>query len=266
MIYDCFTFFNEFDTLEIRLEELYPVVDKFVICESTKTHSGKDKSLRYLENINRYKKYADKIKYVVYNTFPKQYDSWVLEANQRRHLITGIDLTSLKDSDIIMVSDLDEIPRRSFVQNLKVDYLKNPEKYNQPITLGSQLYYNKLTYKVVEPEEFNNWRGTSIITGNILKNNKDLHWYRHFKDSFTNMKNTGWHFSYLGDETQIIEKIESFAHVEGDTPERKATVRKNIGKCVDLFERPEFKMQKVDIDESYPELVKSNPERFAHII
>ena len=39
MIYDCFTFFNELDILELRLQLLYDVVDKFVLVESTKTHS-----------------------------------------------------------------------------------------------------------------------------------------------------------------------------------------------------------------------------------
>jgi hypothetical protein len=98
MVYDCFQFFNELDTLEIRLEELYPVVDKFIICESTKTHSGKNKPLRYIENADRYKKYADKIKYLVFSDCPPDATSWQLENNQRRYMING--LVDIYDHDI----------------------------------------------------------------------------------------------------------------------------------------------------------------------
>ena len=57
MIYDCFTFFNEFDLLEIRLNELDSVVDKFVLVEATKTFSGLDKPLYFNENKNKFNKF-----------------------------------------------------------------------------------------------------------------------------------------------------------------------------------------------------------------
>jgi hypothetical protein len=41
MIYDCFTFFNELELLELRLHELAGVVDKFVLVEATQTHSSR---------------------------------------------------------------------------------------------------------------------------------------------------------------------------------------------------------------------------------
>ena len=40
MIYDCFSFFNELDILEMRLNILYNYVDYFVITEANKTHTG----------------------------------------------------------------------------------------------------------------------------------------------------------------------------------------------------------------------------------
>jgi len=60
-IYDCFTFFNELDILEIRLNMLDKYVDKFVLVEARKTHSGKDKPLFYNDNKKRYKKFNDKM-------------------------------------------------------------------------------------------------------------------------------------------------------------------------------------------------------------
>ena len=50
MVYDCFLFFNELDLLEVRMHELNNSVDFFVLQESTKTHSGKPKSLYFQEN------------------------------------------------------------------------------------------------------------------------------------------------------------------------------------------------------------------------
>lgn len=270
MIYDCFQFYNELDLLELRLHELYPVVDKFIIAEATKTFSGNDKELRYIKHIDRYKKYSDKIVYISYDDFDRSkklwtyQDGWNLENNQRRCLLQG--LKSVKDNDIIMISDLDEIPSRDFVLKLKIDYIKNPEKYNTPITLRSQMYYGKMYYKVTKPDDVASWRGTVVIDGKILKQNNDLHWYRHYKDAFPNIGNTGWHFSYMGTVEDIIYKIESYAHQESNTPEIKNKIQENLEKGVDLFNREGYTLERVAIDDTYPELVKTNPEKFESMI
>ena len=65
MIYDCFLFNNEIEILDIRLHELFGVVDKFVLVESTVTHTNKQKRLHYLENKSRFKKFKDKIIHIV---------------------------------------------------------------------------------------------------------------------------------------------------------------------------------------------------------
>src|SRR3954464_1583382 len=92
MIYDCFTFFNELDLLEIRLNELDPVVDKFVLVEATKTHQGKDKPLYFLENKARYEKFLAKIIHVVVNEYPdyEGKSAWLLEHHQRNMIIEGL--------------------------------------------------------------------------------------------------------------------------------------------------------------------------------
>jgi hypothetical protein len=64
-VFDCFLFFNEFDVLDIRLNELNDKVDKFILVESTKGFSNKDKPLYFLENKERYAKFLDKIVHVV---------------------------------------------------------------------------------------------------------------------------------------------------------------------------------------------------------
>ncbi len=63
-IYDCFTFFNELDLLEIRLEELYPYVDYFVLVEANKTFSGKEKRFYFEKNKEKFEKWLNKIIYI----------------------------------------------------------------------------------------------------------------------------------------------------------------------------------------------------------
>ena len=65
MVYDCFTFFNELDLLEIRLNTLKDVVDKFVIAEATRTHTGRPKELVFEKNRERFASFSDKIEYII---------------------------------------------------------------------------------------------------------------------------------------------------------------------------------------------------------
>ena len=76
MIYDCFTFFNELDLLEIRLNVLKDVVDKFVLVESVKTFTGRDKELFFEKNKDRFAAFADRIIHLVVREFPPSYCRW----------------------------------------------------------------------------------------------------------------------------------------------------------------------------------------------
>ena len=62
-IYDCFTFFNELDLLEIRLKTMDKFVDYFVIVEANKTFSGAPKESIFLKNQKRFEKWKSKIRY-----------------------------------------------------------------------------------------------------------------------------------------------------------------------------------------------------------
>ncbi|MGN1154356.1 MAG: glycosyl transferase GT17 family protein, partial [Candidatus Gastranaerophilaceae bacterium] len=116
MIYDCFTFFNELDLLEIRLNVLNDYVDKFVLVESTKTFTGMDKPLYYKENKERFSHFNDKIIHIVLDETPNEY-AWHNECIQRNSISKG--LTNCNDDDIILISDLDEIPTPEFIHKYK---------------------------------------------------------------------------------------------------------------------------------------------------
>jgi Glycosyltransferase family 17 len=109
MIYDCFTFFNELELLEIRLNELAGVVDRFVLVEATRTHSNQRKPLYFSENQSRFASWKNRIIHIVADDLPATGDdAWVRENFQRNCIMRG--LTACSDTDTILVSDLMKFP------------------------------------------------------------------------------------------------------------------------------------------------------------
>ena len=203
MIYDCFMFFDELDLLEIRLEELYPVVDRFVLCEALKTFSGKPKDLVYAANKSRYARFQDKIEHIVCD-LPADGSSWQREHAQRKAM--GRALQNLQPEDYIFISDCDEIPERSTVGKA-IQVLKDNPSYVGPLTLTYQLYYGKLTHKVVKPEDHYRIRSTIVVPAPLFSG--DCQEYKQYRAQYAFSYLGGWHFSYLGDASRIIKKIES---------------------------------------------------------
>ena len=118
MIYDCFMFFDELMLLEIRLKELSPVVDKFVLVEATHTHSSKTKRLYYNEVKDNevFAPFKDKIIHVIFKDSISS-DRFVNDRNQRNAIALG--LTVCNPDDIIIVTDIDEIVNRQTIPLIK---------------------------------------------------------------------------------------------------------------------------------------------------
>ena len=146
MLYDCFTFYNELDVLEIRLNYLNDLVDKFVIVEMDKTFSGIEKPFVFEENKNRYKKFLNKITYIkvkcnANETNLSDYEKcWYRENYQRDCIMQG--LNNAKDDDIIIISDADEIPSKIAIQC-----------YSSGITALGQMmmYYYLNNLNIIDP-------------------------------------------------------------------------------------------------------------------
>lgn len=129
LVIDAFTFFQELDLLEFRLKYLDDAVDYFVIAESNLTHSGKSKPYHFLENESRFDRWKDKIIYigVEQSTLGLSFDkverytpsdgAWILE-NQQRNALYHIQ-SILSDNDIVMISDLDEIPNKQLIYKMR---------------------------------------------------------------------------------------------------------------------------------------------------
>jgi len=239
LVYDCFIFFNELELLEIRLNELYDEVDHFVLVESIETFRGNVKPLYFQENKHLFKKFEDKIIHVVLRANIPTNDPWDREKFQRNQIIRG--LKKCKLDDIIMISDVDEIPRREMIGIIKERIFENPAS---PITCLQKMY--KINFNREYPEM---WKGTTAITfGSLLKKTPEQ-LRRRKRYRAPTLDDAGWHFSSMGNHAQYVTKLESFSHSEEDIPKFKT---------VDHYEMERESYQWVPIDDSYPQYIQDN--------
>src|SRR6266852_322873 len=154
-VYDCFIFNDELNLLDIRLHELAPVVDKFILVESAFTFSGKSKPIVFQENKERYKDYPIQAYYtsmfVVGDPTPQQI--WNNEILQRNALL----VPGIQDDDIMMISDVDEIPSREVVSQLK----------GEPTKLEQRFSYYYLNMVQQDPRTV--WYGTTVATAKEIR-------------------------------------------------------------------------------------------------
>jgi beta-1,4-mannosyl-glycoprotein beta-1,4-N-acetylglucosaminyltransferase len=280
MIYDCFLFLNELELLELRLHELAGVVDRFVIAEATRTFSGKPKPLSYQENKDAFKAFHDKIIHVVVEDPPGHLDHCEFPDFQRISIARG--LAGCRPDDVVMLSDVDEIPR--------ADVVRETAK-NLPFATGA--FANAWHRLLIQPSfvwTFRNWfkKRHPFVTVfdqrlhgfflNCLWGDSP-HWFGtrmiHFRDlsNFRDLRrwngrlipNSGWHFSYMGGVDRIQNKIGAYSHLELNTPEfnnrEKLEAALKEGRNVITPNRP---LRVTPIDESYPKYVRENLSKFEH--
>jgi len=222
-------FFDEEMLLDLRLNILDKFVDKFVIVESSYTHSGKEKKLIF--DIKKYSKFKEKINYIVLKDPPggieeiNNNDSQgeisrkeILNALKRENLQRDTIFNGLKDADKndwIIISDLDEIPD---LTNIKFNNIKN-----KIIFFKQKVFYYKLNLELKKLR----WIGTKACRKKHLKSPQ---WLRNIKDKiyprwrmdilFSEKKynniffveNGGWHFSFVKKPEDIEKKLKSYLH------------------------------------------------------
>ena len=262
---DCFMYFDEDLVLDLRLNILNNYVDKFVIAEATKDHTGKDKKLNF--NINNFSKFKNKISYIIVEDMPtnlKFYKkNWPVhhlrDQHQRNSLARGYEDSN--DDDLIMISDIDEIPDPN---KIKIFDVKN--KYACFIQKNFQSKINLLNISD------KNWMGTKIIKKKYIKSPQWLRNIKTAKPSFWKfykpkqpqlIYDGGWHFSFLKKPKGISKKIQSYSHSEYNksiyTDEKKIAER--ISNRIDIFDR-NFKYEKINIDDTFPKYILENINKY----
>ena len=228
-LYDCFMYFDEDIILDLRLNYLDAYVDKFIIVENKFTHSGKKRNTLF--DINKFKKFENKITYLVVDHEPMgiekvyEYDNegeksrkYILNAalrenGQRNFIQNG--LNKAEDNDIILISDVDEIPNLS-----EVNFNNISEKI---IMFHQDMFYYKFDLKI--PNLL--WTGTRgcrkkyLLSPQWLRNVKDRKYFPFRIDilfsekkysSIKFISNGGWHFSNIKTAEEIEYKLKSYLH------------------------------------------------------
>ena len=260
-IYDCFQYFNEDHIVDLRLHILDKYVDYFVISESTKTHQGKSKKINF--DINNFPKFKNKIKFVI-----ADYDKELafqnhtggespIEQHQRNSLINGIKDAS--QEDLIILSDSDEIPDLT-----KLSEVKKNKKF---IVFSQKMFMYKLNLQNLDES---NWMGSRITKKKNIRSMQELRnlKFKHYPfwriDKFNQqIINGGWHFSYMQTPEQILYKIKSFSHGEYNNKNiNEKNIEEKIINNEDIFGRG-IKLKKIDIDDTYPEYIVNNKDKYS---
>lgn len=228
-IFDCFMYFDEDTVLELRLNVLDKFIDYFVIVESTFTHKGDERKLKF--DIKKFSKFKHKIIYLVYDIEPKNiekilesddetkksikyiYNAAYRENGQRNFISNG--LKDAQPNDLILISDVDEIPN---LENF--DY----QSFNEKIIIFKQdMFYYKFNLKM--PNLI--WSGTKgcrkkdLLSPQWLRNVKDKKYSFYRLDAYFSktkymdiafVSNGGWHFSNLKTAKEIEYKLRSYLH------------------------------------------------------
>ena len=279
-VFDVFTFFNELDLLELRLEMLDPYVDKFVLVECVETFSGKQKHLHFSDNKQRFEKYLHKIHHHITFTPPKSFEDlqqrilddktnefekqvciqalttsnvpkgelhWLKEFYQKEYIRLAIENAGAEYGDLCFVGDLDEI------WNPELDYsnIENDAVYK----LKQLVYVGYLNSKSNEP-----WAGTTLTKYENIEGSCLNHLRTPSKTKYTYMNKAGWHFSFMGGEDKMRSKIEAYGHQEFNNDEVKDKVKSNLDSGKDVLGRSEFYYV---IDESQlPKYLLENKQKY----
>ena len=289
-IFDCFMFYDEEMLLDVRLNILNKYIDKFIIVESTFTHSGKKRELVF--DIKNFQKFKDKIIYHVVDKKPQGleevniYDTDHIKENKvimnavrfengQRHAIGNL-LKSADANDQIIISDLDEIPNLESV---------NFSQINSKIILFRQkMFYYKFNLIL----ENMIWCGSKSCK---MKNFLFPQWLREVKDKkyplwridtiFSNKKynnvhfveNGGWHFTNIKTPEEIDKKLRSYMHhpeydqsnigpkeIDKMIKERKP-VYDLMANSSEVKDRSNTKLKVIDVNE-LPLFIRQNQDKY----
>ena len=222
-IYDCTTFYSEHMMMDVRFSILDKYVEKFIVTESTYSHSGKRKKLNF--NINNYPKYKDKIIYLVIDKEPNDLiETEKDNVSKRLNSIKRIELSynymkeainEVAEDDLIILSDNDEIPNLG-----SKSFLKSKKK----VILFNQLFFYykfNLFYDLLLCDGSKACKKKSLKSFSWLKNIKTKKYTFWRIDNYFSenkmvdieiIKDGGWHFTNLKSPKDLFEKFKNFGH------------------------------------------------------
>jgi beta-1,4-mannosyl-glycoprotein beta-1,4-N-acetylglucosaminyltransferase len=281
-IYDLVLISTELDWFEIRLQTLWQYVDYFVVAESRTTFTGKPKHLHLRDNWDRFARFHGKIIYQEVEDVVQSERVWDHEDYLRDSLFTAVfpDLAHTtaraNDGDVLVVSDMDEIPRPETMAMLRwCDFPKR-------LTLASDFYYYSFQWRHDGPQwpgpHATTYHGLATITPNDLRQGllgkqwAPLASFRRWRDRAT-LWNAGWHCSScFATLNEMLVKMASFSHKSLNTPDNRdrSTLINRVRNGLDLFGRVDQTYSRVNNNTDLPQYIlqqyQRDGERFRYLL
>lgn len=284
-MFDCIPFFNELDLLEIRLNVLDPVIERFVIVESTRTYSGIPKPLFFADNDHRFKKFWPKIIHLVHEGQPTDINdgiltpverTWRNENSQRNLILKSLEYDRPSD-DLFLLADTDEIPKPEKLLEAKDLALKTKEPVGLSL-LCSYYWYNYVMLNgprsraayVFNPYTLEKFHETKFNTD--MNSPSMVRWHMvapGYDSDFHTIHDAGWHLSSMGGIDKLKEKLESFGHHSHLDPSLKET--DYLIRCLvkgQHFYAPELANYKCELSniDFLPKYIQDNAEKYKKYI
>tara|TARA_B100000029_G_C17460999_1_gene918527 strand:- start:212 stop:1111 length:900 start_codon:yes stop_codon:yes gene_type:complete len=291
-VYDCCPFWNENDLYELRLNQHWDFVDKFIVTEAGETHTGNRKPFNF--DHDRFKKYKSKIIYSKFNSFEEEINNntylldnysvhdrsakgqnttdWIRDHFQGNYPLKVLMEQEAQDEDIIYISSSDEILKQDAFEEA-IKRFENNKTF--PLISGAtkqslgmfrpafgfilDLYVYKFNLKseqtpVAMITEVDTIKKILPSTMRALA----LHTHDDIPDA-------GWHFSWLDDAggKKVLQKQKNWAHSRDVLPDQK--VKYTHTGVDEALERLfiDYKAEKVPLSlETHPDFLMNNLDKY----
>ena len=261
-------YYDEDVILDIRLNILNKFVSHFVICEANFNHNGTKREFQF--DINKFSKFKDKIIYIPVEDMPDGGNPYLRENFQRNCIDRGIKNSS--PEDLILISDLDEIPNPKMLNKFK-------SKMRFAVFKQMHFYYKFNMQSTINPF----WYGSRICVKKYLKSPQWLRGLKFKKRSFLRIdkwrlnniiENGGWHFCNLKTPDELLYKYKNLCetndpYIFNEKIDSKYLdldeIKKRILSGEDIIGRNE-KYNVVDINENFPNFIRENKDKYKNWI
>tara|TARA_S200000501_G_scaffold297687_1_gene284028 strand:+ start:333 stop:1148 length:816 start_codon:yes stop_codon:yes gene_type:complete len=263
-VYDCFSYLDEDLLLDLRLNIMDKFVDYFVIVESDKTWQNNYKEPKF--DISKFIKFKEKIIYIKVTDMPDGDNPYKRENYQRNCILRG--LTSAEDEDLIIISDLDEIPDPNQIKKFE-------KRMRYAVFQQMHFYYKINLQSQVNPF----WFGSRICVKKYLKSPQWLRGLKFKKRPFWRIdkfrlnniiRDGGWHFCNLKSPEQLLYKYKNLCetndpHIFKEKIDDKFLnineIKKRINNGLDIIGRNE-NFKPILLDDKFPNYILKNKHQF----
>jgi beta-1,4-mannosyl-glycoprotein beta-1,4-N-acetylglucosaminyltransferase len=255
MIVDAFLFYEELDLLRLRLEVLQGVVDAFVLVRGDRTFRGtpirrEDVDAAIAALAKDYQIDTCVVELPVIASSP-----WEREHQQRRVMTEAIaGLVKISDPDTILLSDLDEVPR--------------PSRLDEAVSVtgtGRACCFQQLhSYFALNLIDEEPWFGTRAIRWRDLKRTDA----QQLREDISNQHvicDGGWHFGWIGPNDAIRRKLSAFSHEELDTPGVTADRHLDACRAGQQTVHNGHALSLLQLDR-LPDCIQRNPRQYRHML